>query len=133
MDVTIEKDGLQMTPARRKQERLIFGLMPGTWIGIGTLVMGLLAGGTSILVQIFATKVEVAARVSAVEKRLKPDLAEWRLQALEARMENLRRRQERDSNNITRLLERFRVEKAPDPEYVPIPTMPKYPGGVESE
>jgi hypothetical protein len=113
------------------EKRTVAGLGINVWIAIIGLVVTLITGGGVILSQIYAQKTEVAEvkeelsdKITEAETQSDTKLQNWRIQTIEVKVENLNTRQQQTSENVVKLLERFRVKPVADPVMKPLPAPP---------
>lgn len=102
------------------------------WTAIGVALAILTAAG-AVMANIFATKNEMTElRVELVQQIGDAKVRDWKLQTLRVQVANVETRQQRTDSNVVRLLERFRVEPAPEPKYLSLPPAP-VPADADSE
>ena len=115
--------------------KLLVGLI-GTALAIAGAVAGIMGAVYCTKSEMQATKSELQADMTQV--KLKAEQAagdakvrDWQIQTVQVRLDNAKQRQIQQSRNIEKLLNRFRVEAAPQPT---IRSLPKPPlGGASSD
>lgn len=100
----------------------------GLALGVATAVAALTSNIYSTKTEVAQVKEEVKAEMSDVE--LKTAQTGWKIQTLGARIKNIERRQIQMSENVTKLLVRFRVQPVEPPYLVPVPAVTQPYGDV---
>jgi len=108
--------------------KLLVGLI-GTALAIAGAVAGIMGAVYCTKSEMQATKSELQADMTQV--KLKAEQAagdakvrDWQIQTVQVRLDNAKQRQIQQSRNIEKLLNRFRVEAAPQPTIRRLPKPP---------
>lgn len=91
---------------------------------LGTIIL-VMGAGTGALGYVFASKSSVQALELKHADTGDAKLNQWRLKTLEVKTHNMEARVQKMDVNLSSLLGRFRVETAPEPQYLPLPEPPK--------
>jgi hypothetical protein len=95
-------------------------------IVLATILIG---GGWAIVGTVFCTKTENLESEMRVKESVKDTVSEnklrdWRIQTVEIRTQNIEQNVQRVGKNVDKLLDRFRVRKAPEAHTMPLPSPP---------
>jgi hypothetical protein len=109
----------------------VMELSIATWLALVGLILTLVAGGGTILSQIYASKAEVltikenlTGKIDHANNEAETRLQNWRIQTIEVKVENIDARQQQTSQNVVKLLERWRLQPAEVPVLKPLPPPP---------